>query len=56
MHPNQVFSAEEIFETVWNQESIIRQDGDYMSAIYKDKIEAATEGWTCHSDRMGSRL
>ncbi len=44
-HPNQVFSAEEIFEAVWNQESIVSAKTVMVHVSHlRDKIEAATEG------------
>ena len=44
-HPNQVFSAEEILEAVWNQESIVSAKTVMVHVSHlRDKIEAATEG------------
>ncbi|WP_413627728.1 response regulator transcription factor [Fructilactobacillus vespulae] len=44
-HPNRVFSADEIFERVWKQESIISAKTVmvHMSHL-RDKIEEATDG------------
>ncbi|USS93507.1 response regulator transcription factor [Fructilactobacillus ixorae] len=44
-HPNRVFSADEIFERVWKQESVISAKTVmvHMSHL-RDKIEAATNG------------
>ena len=44
-HPNRVFSAEEIFEAVWNQESIVSAKTVMVHVSHlRDKIEAATGG------------
>ena len=41
-HPNQVFSAEEIFEAVWNQESIVSAKTVMVHVSHlRDKIEDA---------------
>ena len=44
-HPNRVFSADEIFERVWKQESVISAKTVmvHMSHL-RDKIEEATDG------------
>ncbi|CAM3234766.1 response regulator transcription factor [Vagococcus fessus] len=44
-HPNRVFSAEEIFERVWQQESIISAKTVMVHVSHlRDKIEEATDG------------
>ncbi|UUX35502.1 response regulator transcription factor [Fundicoccus culcitae] len=44
-HPNRVFSAEEIFESVWNQESIVSAKTVMVHVSHlRDKIESATGG------------
>lgn len=44
-HPNQVFSAEEIFEDVWNQESIVSAKTVMVHVSHlRDKIAEATGG------------
>ncbi|MDF0479861.1 response regulator transcription factor [Vagococcus sp. PNs007] len=44
-HPNRVFSAEEIFERVWQQESIISAKTVMVHVSHlRDKIEDATNG------------
>lgn len=44
-HPNRVFSAEEIFESVWNQESIVSAKTVMVHVSHlRDKIEKATGG------------
>lgn len=44
-HPNRVFSAEEIFERVWQQESIISAKTVMVHVSHlRDKIEEATNG------------
>lgn len=44
-HPNRVFSAEEIFEAVWNQESIVSAKTVMVHVSHlRNKIEAATGG------------
>ncbi|WP_124057779.1 response regulator transcription factor [Vaginisenegalia massiliensis] len=44
-HPNRVFSAEEIFEQVWNQESIVSAKTVMVHVSHlRDKIEEATGG------------
>ncbi len=44
-HPNRVFSAEEIFEAVWNQESIVSAKTVMVHVSHlRDKIETATGG------------
>lgn len=44
-HPNRVFSAEEIFEAVWNQESIVSAKTVMVHVSHlRDKIEEATGG------------
>ena len=44
-HPNQVFSADEIFERVWKQESIISAKTVMVHVSHlRDKLEAATNG------------
>ncbi|MBD3949040.1 response regulator transcription factor [Tuanshanicoccus lijuaniae] len=44
-HPNRVFSAEEIFEAVWNQESVVSVKTVMVHVSHlRDKIEAATGG------------
>ncbi|XJS10710.1 response regulator transcription factor [Aerococcaceae bacterium WGS1372] len=44
-HPNQVFSAEEIFEEVWNQESVVSAKTVMVHVSHlRDKIAEATGG------------
>ena len=44
-HPNRVFSAEEIFEEVWNQESIVSAKTVMVHVSHlRDKIGSATGG------------
>ncbi|GEK07251.1 response regulator [Schleiferilactobacillus harbinensis] len=44
-HPNRVFSADEIFERVWQQESIVSAKTVMVHVSHlRDKIEAATGG------------
>ncbi|MBK0348488.1 response regulator transcription factor [Aerococcaceae bacterium zg-ZJ1578] len=44
-HPNRVFSADEIFEAVWNQESVVSVKTVMVHVSHlRDKIEAATDG------------
>lgn len=44
-HPNRVFSAEEIFEAVWNQESVVSAKTVMVHVSHlRDKIEEATGG------------
>lgn len=44
-HPNRVFSADEIFERVWQQESIVSAKTVMVHVSHlRDKIEEATEG------------
>lgn len=44
-HPNRVFSADEIFERVWQQESLVSAKTVMVHVSHlRDKIEAATDG------------
>lgn len=44
-HPNRVFSADEIFERVWRQESIVSAKTVMVHVSHlRDKIEEATDG------------
>ncbi|RHW45582.1 DNA-binding response regulator [Bombilactobacillus bombi] len=44
-HPNQVFSADEIFERVWKQESVITAKTVMVHVSHlRDKLEEATHG------------
>ncbi|APT18654.1 response regulator receiver domain protein [Amylolactobacillus amylotrophicus DSM 20534] len=44
-HPNRVFSADEIFERVWQQESVVSAKTVMVHVSHlRDKIEDATEG------------
>lgn len=44
-HPNRVFSADEIFEAVWNQESVVSAKTVMVHVSHlRDKIEEATGG------------
>lgn len=44
-HPNQVFSADEIFERVWHQESIVSAKTVMVHVSHlRDKLEKATHG------------
>lgn len=44
-HPNQVFSADEIFERVWRQESIVSAKTVMVHVSHlRDKLETATHG------------
>ena len=44
-HPNRVFSADEIFERVWKQESIVSAKTVMVHVSHlRDKIEEATGG------------
>ncbi len=44
-HPNQVFSADEIFERVWQQESLVSAKTVMVHVSHlRDKIEEATNG------------
>lgn len=44
-HPNQVFSADEIFERVWRQESIVSAKTVMVHVSHlRDKLEKATHG------------
>lgn len=44
-HPNRVFSAEDIFERVWQQESVVSAKTVMVHVSHlRDKIEAATNG------------
>ncbi len=44
-HPNRVFSADEIFERVWRQESIVSAKTVMVHVSHlRDKIEEATNG------------
>ncbi|KRN89369.1 response regulator transcription factor [Ligilactobacillus ceti] len=44
-HPNRVFSADEIFERVWQQESVISAKTVMVHVSHlRDKIEEATDG------------
>ncbi len=44
-HPNKVFSAEEIFERVWQQESLVSAKTVMVHVSHlRDKIEEATKG------------
>ncbi|AUJ32899.1 MAG: response regulator transcription factor [Liquorilactobacillus nagelii] len=44
-HPNRVFSADEIFERVWQQESVVSAKTVMVHVSHlRDKIEAATNG------------
>ena len=44
-HPNRVFSADEIFERVWKQESIVSAKTVMVHVSHlRDKIEEATDG------------
>lgn len=44
-HPNRVFSANEIFEAVWNQESVVSAKTVMVHVSHlRDKIEEATGG------------
>ena len=44
-HPNRVFSADDIFERVWQQESVVSAKTVMVHVSHlRDKIEAATEG------------
>lgn len=44
-NPGQVFSADEIFESVWNQESVVSNKTVMVHVSHlRDKIEAATGG------------
>ncbi|MFD1318559.1 response regulator transcription factor [Loigolactobacillus zhaoyuanensis] len=44
-HPNRVFSADEIFERVWQQESIVSAKTVMVHVSHlRDKIEEATDG------------
>lgn len=44
-HPNRVFSADEIFERVWKQESVVSAKTVMVHVSHlRDKIEAATGG------------
>lgn len=44
-HPNRVFSADEIFERVWQQESVVSAKTVMVHVSHlRDKIEEATEG------------
>ncbi|RHW49219.1 DNA-binding response regulator [Bombilactobacillus bombi] len=44
-HPNQVFSADEIFERVWKQESVISAKTVMVHVSHlRDKLEEATHG------------
>ena len=44
-HPNRVFSAEEIFERVWKQESAVSSKTVMVHVSHlRDKLEEATEG------------
>ena len=44
-HPNRVFSADEIFERVWQQESVVSAKTVMVHVSHlRDKIEAATGG------------
>ena len=53
-HPNRVFSADEIFERVWQQESIVSAKTVMVHVSHlRDKIEEATGGKS-HSNSVGS--
>ena len=44
-HPNRVFSADEIFERVWQQESLVSAKTVMVHVSHlRDKIEEATNG------------
>ena len=44
-HPNRVFSADEIFERVWKQESVVSAKTVMVHVSHlRDKIEEATGG------------
>ena len=44
-HPNRVFSADDIFERVWQQESVVSAKTVMVHVSHlRDKIEAATGG------------
>lgn len=44
-HPNQVFGAEEIFERVWQQESVVSAKTVMVHVSHlRDKLEKATDG------------
>lgn len=44
-HPNRVFSADDIFERVWKQESVVSAKTVMVHVSHlRDKIEAATDG------------
>ena len=44
-HPNRVFSADEIFERVWQQESIVSAKTVMVHVSHlRDKIQKATDG------------
>ncbi|MCG0899384.1 response regulator [Lactiplantibacillus plantarum] len=44
-HPNRVFSADDIFERVWQQESIVSAKTVMVHVSHlRDKIEEATDG------------
>lgn len=44
-HPNRVFSADEIFERVWQQESVVSAKTVMVHVSHlRDKIEEATDG------------
>lgn len=44
-HPNQVFSADEIFQRVWKQDSAISTKTVMVHVSHlRDKLEAATDG------------
>ena len=44
-HPNRVFSAEDIFERVWQQESVVSAKTVMVHVSHlRDKIEEATDG------------
>lgn len=44
-HPNRVFSADEIFERVWQQESLVSAKTVMVHVSHlRDKIEEATDG------------
>mgnify|MGYP000264254603 CR=1 FL=1 len=44
-HPNRVFSADEIFERVWKQESVVSAKTVMVHVSHlRDKIEEATDG------------
>ena len=44
-HPNRVFSADEIFERVWQQESVVSAKTVMVHVSHlRDKIQKATDG------------